>query len=297
MITLIKNMAFLFVVLKTKYMKRNYVSIIVMFLYSCVIFSQDLQIHKISGEVITIPINNIDSIVFLRNDDLFSRDTAGTFVDKRDGEKYKWVKIGTQIWMAENLKYLPKVDSPENGSEDSGFESSQFLYVYNYNGNNVEAAKTTSEYLTYGVLYNWYAAMNGSASSENNPSGIQGVCPDGWHLPSDNEWKSLESELGMVSNDLDKITFRGYDQGSKMKSITGWNGGGNGTNLSNLNVFPAGIRYVGQFIDVGKQSSFWSSTESELYNTYRRRLTFENEGIDRNGGDKDNGYSIRCIKD
>ncbi|MGI6410801.1 MAG: FISUMP domain-containing protein [Bacteroidales bacterium] len=94
----------------------------------------------------------------------YSEDTLVNIVyDARDGNAYKTVKIGNQIWLAENLKYLPSVVGP--GTES---ESTPYYYVYGYNGTNVTDAKATSNYATYGVLYNWTAAMD--------------ACPDGWHL-------------------------------------------------------------------------------------------------------------------
>ncbi len=105
-----------------------------------------------------------------------------TFTDSRDGNVYKFVKIGTQTWMAENLAYLPSVVGSATGSE-----TTPYYYVYGYDGTSVTAAKATSNYTTYGVLYNWPAAMGGFSSSSSNPSGVQGVCPAGWHLPSEAE--------------------------------------------------------------------------------------------------------------
>ena len=74
--------------------------------------------------------------------------------------------------MAENLRYLPRV-----AGSGMGLETTPYIYVYGYNGNSVEEAKATANYQTYGVLYNWLAAMNKETSSETNPSGVQGVCP------------------------------------------------------------------------------------------------------------------------
>ncbi len=102
--------------------------------------------------------------------------------DSRDSQIYQYITIGAQVWMTENLAYLPSVFAPATGSN-----STAYYYVYGYNGTDVAAAKATSNYTTYGVLYNWPAAMNGSASSTSNPSGVQGICPSGWHLPSDAE--------------------------------------------------------------------------------------------------------------
>ncbi len=110
------------------------------------------------------------------------------FTDTRDGKVYKAVKIGTQVWMAENLAYLPQV---MNGKTESSTVDPCY-YVYGYEGNDVAEAKATDNYKNEGVLYNWKAA-GGIESSKNtdNPSGIQGPCPEGWHMPSEPEWNIL----------------------------------------------------------------------------------------------------------
>jgi uncharacterized protein (TIGR02145 family) len=132
-----------------------------------------------------------------------------TIKDARDNQTYRIVTIGSQTWMAENLKYLPSVVRPRTGSK-----TTPHYYVYGYDGTNVTDAKATANYNTYGVLYNWPAAMNGTASSTTNPSGVQGVCPDGWHLPSDAEWTELTDYLGGA-----------IDAGGKLKETgtTHWN--------------------------------------------------------------------------
>ncbi|HLW09227.1 MAG TPA: SUMF1/EgtB/PvdO family nonheme iron enzyme, partial [Fermentimonas sp.] len=99
------------------------------------------------------------------------------FVDSRDGNVYPTVTIGNQVWMAENLKYLPQVVGPATASETAPYN-----YVYDYNGTDVEAAKATENYSDYGVLYNWQAATE--------------ACPTGWHLPSDDEWRELTDFIG-----------------------------------------------------------------------------------------------------
>ncbi|MCK9320171.1 FISUMP domain-containing protein, partial [Methanoculleus sp.] len=123
--------------------------------------------------------NTASKSITVTNSGSVSTDTAGTFTDSRDGNDYNWVKIGDQVWMAENLAYLPSVNMVADGSEDA---AGSYYYVYGYDGTDVTAAKATANYTTYGVLYNWLAAMN--------------ACPDGWHLPSDAEWTELTDYLG-----------------------------------------------------------------------------------------------------
>jgi uncharacterized protein (TIGR02145 family) len=161
----------------------------------------------------------------------YSEDTLVNIVyDARDGNAYKTVKIGNQIWLAENLKYLPSVVGPGTGSE-----TTPYYYVYGYDGTNVTDAKATSNYTTYGVLYNWPAAMAGSASSNANPSGVQGVCPAGWHLPSDAEWTELTDYLGGKSVAGGKL---------KETGTTHWASPNTGaTNETGFTALPGGYRY------------------------------------------------------
>lgn len=109
------------------------------------------------------------------------------FTDLRDGKTYKTVKIGTQVWFAENLAYLPQVHAELDGSEEEAR-----YYVYDYDGTDVAAAKATESYKTRGVLYNWPAAGGDKSFKEQAcPHPVQGPCPAGWHVPDVTEWKVL----------------------------------------------------------------------------------------------------------
>jgi uncharacterized protein (TIGR02145 family) len=117
---------------------------------------------------------------------------SGTFTDPRDNHLYRYITVGSQIWMAENLAYLPAV-SPF----DSVSSIHRHYYVCGYDGISVLAAKAEDSYKIYGVWYNWPAAMDENFESKHEIIGGQGACPPGWHLPSDQEWKILEEYLGM----------------------------------------------------------------------------------------------------
>ena len=202
-----------------------------------------------------------------------------SFTDTRDGKTYKTIKIGNQVWFAENLAYLPSVSPPTSGSS-----SSPYYYVYNYSGTDVAAAKATSNYSTYGVLYNWEAAKVS--------------CPPGWHLPSDAEWKQLEMALGMTQAQSDGEGFRGIDQGTQMKAISQWYNDGNGTNASGFSALPGGYRYIDNTInDIGRYGKWWSSTEYSTINARSRLLYFNSGGSYRGYDGKMDGFSVRCIKD
>lgn len=186
--------------------------------------------------------------------------TAGastTFVDSRDGEVYKKVTIGSQIWMAENLRY----NAP--GSS--------------YNPNN----PTTN----YGRLYSWTTLMDGASSSSASPSGVQGLCPSGWHLPSDAEWTTLTTTIG------------GNDIGTAMKS-TDWVNG-NGTNSSGFNALPAGHYTSAGYLYFGSHADFWSTTEHPTSTGLAvvRILKSATTGVDIYNDYKYFSFSCRCVKD
>jgi len=226
---------------------------------------------------------------------------TGTFTDSRDGQTYEWVKIGDQVWMAENLAYLPSVNSVEDGSENNSSE--KYYYVYGYDGTNVSEAKATENYDTYGVLYNWNAVMDGASSSSSNPSDVQGVCPDGWHVPSDEEWKELEMQLGMSQSEADNTSGRGTNEGSKLAGNASlWNDGDLENNSafgsSGFTALPGGLRgHNGNFGSIGLSGYWWSSAEHSSSSAWYRHLSYGYSNVYRFNNYKDNGFSVRCVRD
>ncbi len=222
--------------------------------------------------------------------------TSSQFIDLRDGNIYSFVLIGDQTWMAENLRYLPDVIGPVTGSE-----TTVYYYAYDYDGTNVTDAKATANYNTYGVLYNWPAAMAGSASSTANPSGVQGICPAGWHLPGDDEWKQLEMSLGMTQEQADGTDWRGTDEGGKIKEsgTSHWVYPNEAsTNASGFTALPGGCRDgYGSFSNIGYYNFFWSATENNSNIAWSRYLFYNSGGIFRTSYSKENGFSVRCLKD
>jgi uncharacterized protein (TIGR02145 family) len=212
-------------------------------------------------------------------------DSEGYIIDTRDNNIYKTVTIDSQTWMAENLKFLPSVSNHYEGSD-----SSPYYYVYDYQDGDVTEAKTKTNYQIYGVLYNWPAAMAGASSSDTNPSGIQGACPAGWHLPSDAEWTQLTNFLGVVSI-----------AGGKMKETgtTHWKYPNEGaTNERGFTALPGGYRSAYYyFYYIGEYGFWWSATQGDYNSVYRRYLGYNYSDIGRNIDNKDDGYSVRCVKD
>jgi len=227
----------------------------------------------------------VDSVIFYKP--TIEETTSGTFIDSRDGNEYNWVQIGNQVWMAENLAYLPRVNRVADGSEDA---AGSYYYVYGYDGTNVPDAKATDNYATYGVLYNWTAAMEGEASSTTNPSGIQGVCPAGWHLPSDAEWTELTDYLGGTSVAGGKL---------KETGTTHWASPNTGaTNETGFTALPGGNRGSnGTFGDIGGGGSWWSATEYGATYARRRDMNYGYSGVYRDRYSKEVGFSVRCVRD
>jgi len=197
-----------------------------------------------------------------------------------DGRNYPIVAIGTQTWMAENLAFLPEVNSPVNGSD-----SAQRFYVSGYAGTDIKIATQTANYQTYGVLYNWAAAMNSNSGSDLVPSGIQGHCPEGWHLPGDSEWRILTEFLSDSS-------------GFKLKSDHGWTINANGDNSTGFNALPAGYRNsFGGFEGTGSGAYYWSATSAEGSKAWNRYLYYISDGgVGRVTADKNQGFSVRCLR-
>ena len=196
-----------------------------------------------------------------------------------DGYDYSTVLIGEQCWFSENCRYLPEVSPYSLGSE-----TTPYYYVYDYQGADEAEAKATANYETYGVLYNWPAVMT------------EGICPSGWHIPSDDEWQTMEITLGMSESEAAQIGWRGTDEGYQMKSTSGWNSGGNGSNSSGFTGLPGGYRSAGGFDHYGVGGNWWSASESGSF-SWRRRPGFSIDNIYRNGSLRSYGFSARCVRD
>lgn len=197
-----------------------------------------------------------------------------SFRDPRDRKKYKTIKIGKQIWLAENLN----VGIFRNGDpipEAALFEEwkaavAEGKPAWCYYGNESEKGKE------YGKLYNWYAVID-----------PRGLAPKGWHVPSDNEWETLIGYLG------------GYSvAGGKMKSVSGWERNGNGTNESGFSALPGGYRcYNCISFFQGHEADFWSSSEHNNYFAGSRSLGCSYSRVNCSPDDKRRGLSVRCVKD
>jgi len=185
------------------------------------------------------------------------------------GQTYRTVEIGDQTWMAENLNYNAD-GSKCYGEGGQVYDGGYFVEL--------SSAEIQSNCDKYGRLYNWATAMANSARSTANPSGVKGVCPDGWHLPSYYEWETL-------------INFVGTDAGTKLKSASGWNG----TDNYGFSALPGGYGHPdGSFLDAGWYSCWWNSANGGNINSYGQYMFFGNTSA---GFDPSNLFSVRCLQD
>jgi uncharacterized protein (TIGR02145 family) len=204
---------------------------------------------------------------------------TGTVTDVQ-GNEYITVKIGEQWWMAENLR----TSQYRNGDElVTGLEGQNWEYatvgayaIYN-NDENLHT--------TYGKLYNWKAVMD-----------TRGLCPTGWSVPSDHDFKKLEMHLGMTQEQADGGGLRGTDEGGKMKS-TGtdlWNSPNTG-----FTALPGGARsYLGEYILMNSWAYFWTTTEQTAgYSAWYRILQNNSQQVMRFYNQQNTGMSVRCVKD
>ena len=184
------------------------------------------------------------------------------------------VKIGTQIWTTKNLEVstfrngeaIPEAKSKDEWEKASNNKQPAWCY-YNNDSKNGKV---------YGKLYNWYAV--------NDP---RGLAPKGYHIPSDAEWRVLIDFLGGEGK-----------AGEKMNSTSGWIYKGNGNNSSGFNVLPGGYRDSnGWLYDITEKSYFWSSSEDYQSFAWNRNLYYNNKKVYRNSSSKNDGLSVRCIKD
>jgi len=176
----------------------------------------------------------------------------GTFTDSRDGKSYRTVKIGNQTWMAENLNFNA---------------SGSVCYDDNPNYCNI-----------YGRLYDWVTVMDGAPSSSLSPNGVQGICPAGWHVPSDDEWLTLTDFAG------------GWEiAGRALKSTSGWWNNSGESDQFGFTALP---------IDAdGSYGFWWGATESDANRAWGRSMGSNVSYVNRYGYYKTGLYSLRCVED
>jgi uncharacterized protein (TIGR02145 family) len=203
---------------------------------------------------------------------------VGTPLVAYEGQTYTTVQIGTQCWLKENLNVGTMVPGIFSQTDNDTIE--KYCY-YNDDDNCAE----------YGGLYQWDEIMQYETGA-----GMRGICPPGWHVPTDAAWCTLTKYID-PSIDCYAIGNSGSNFGTKLKSTTGWAGSGNGTNTSGFTALPAGYRTnIGSFGGLSFYADFWSSTKGGPVYWYRS-LVYNDNGIFRYHYDKTAGMSVRCLKD
>ena len=203
----------------------------------------------------------------------------GLNITDSEGNSYKTVKIGTQTWMAENLKVSKFNDGTTipNITDNNQWENNTIGAWCYYNNDAANNAK-------YGKLYNWFAISPTTNGNKN-------VCPTGWHLPSDAEWTVLTDYLGGASV-----------AGGKLKEVGTTNWASPNTDATNASLFtglPGGYRYYvgGSYNNIGYFGFCWSSTESLTSSAWNRDLGYYNGYAGRGNSSKKDGLSVRCLRD
>jgi uncharacterized protein (TIGR02145 family) len=208
--------------------------------------------------------------------DLIFKSYTGTLTDI-DGNVYYTVTIGTQVWTAENLK----TSHCNDGTLITKLSVIPDWEEFSTPGYWIDAK-------IYGYFYNWWAVNPGK------------LCPTGWHVPSDPEWKALEMYLGMTQLQADSLGSRGTNQGIQLKSTSGWLSGVKGTNASGFSALAGGMYFPWGFVEPegdGKYGVWWTSTENDTYRAYTRSLWYNSNKVRRDYSDKQSGYNVRCLKD
>ena len=220
------------------------------------------------------------------------------------GYDYSTVLIGQQCWFAENLRnelYLNGDSIPANLNDEQWAntslggvavfgENSSYCHEGSPDGNACDEAFSLNE---FGRLYNWHAVDD-----------VRGLCPSGWHVPTDGEWMTIEMALGMGESEANETGSRGTDQGTQMKTTYGWNTNpsydGNGTNSSGFSGLPGGTRTndngVGDFVNGGFTGTWWTSSP---YGSggWSRVLYSWDGGVFRSNYGPNYGRSVRCVRD
>jgi len=200
---------------------------------------------------------------------------TNTVKDCRDNQTYKTVVIGTQTWMAQNLNYADSAAMP------------------NLAGNSLCYGNSADSCAKYGRLYTWTGAMNMASSYQSELASAvistpqQGVCPAGWHIPTDAEWTTLENAVGGSNT-----------AGTYLKSTNGWYNDGNGTDSYGYSARPAGFRNnYGDFRSAGLIANFWSASENLASHAYNRYLNYDYAYMYTHYNNKYFAFSVRCVKD
>ena len=216
-------------------------------------------------------------------------------VKDADGNIYDAVKIGDQVWMASNLRTTRYEDGTPISLGNSDSKGGGHRYYPDGKASNVEK---------YGYLYDWDAVMKGESGSNANPSEVQGICPNGWHVPSNDEWQDL---INYVEYQIETGELVNTTVAKALASIEGWKtSSGSGTpgyvpsanNSTGFSAVPAGAGNSGvSEYTFGRSAYFWSATEGNSSDdAYLRHLSYNKADMRREYASKYVGFSVRCLR-
>jgi uncharacterized protein (TIGR02145 family) len=209
----------------------------------------------------------------------------GTPTVSYESQVYNTILIGSQCWLKENLNVGNMIDGSLTMT-DNGIKEK---YCYDNLPNNCD---------TYGGLYRWDEMMQYMTTE-----GAQGLCPPGWHIPTDEEWKELEgtvdSQYGYPDPEWNSLGLRGFDASVNIRSTSGWFNNGNGSDIYGFSALPGGFYYFasGSFDELLTTLVFWTSTQVDATYAIDRELYFNTDQIVRNETWKNLGASVRCLQD
>lgn len=255
-------------------------SVVYLFFYICRMFLDKYNMIEKIRLFTVLPL-----IIFLTGQQTgIQAQVMGSYTDPRDGQTYKTVRIGDQVWMAENLNVGKQIKGRKRQKANDVIEK----YCYDDKETNCDK---------YGGLYMWDEAMR-----YLKVEGTQGICPPGWHLPSDEELCSMTHYLdpAVGCSGPSKKTVEatsGVDIGIIMKSTSGWESG-NGNNASGFNILPGGLSSRdGKYSRGGRKAYLWTSSESTGSNAWYRYFNLTKYIYRSNFFKNRLGYSVRCVKD
>jgi uncharacterized protein (TIGR02145 family) len=196
---------------------------------------------------------------------------------------YTPIIIGEQCWLKENMNVGIMINGNDEPSNNGTIEKYCYANVLAYCD-------------MYGGLYKWDEMMQYVTTE-----GARGICPPGWHIPTDEEWKQLEgvvdSHYGYPDPQWDGIEFRGYDGGYNVKTTALWANDGDGADLFGFSVAPGGYRGLNGFFYIQESTGYWTSSEAVSIESWFRQLYYYSDQIWRNATTKEAGFSVRCIQD
>jgi uncharacterized protein (TIGR02145 family) len=199
------------------------------------------------------------------------------------GQVYNTLQVSSQCWMKENLNIGSMINSTEDPS-NNGLIEKYCLW------------DSEDSCMKYGGFYVWDEMIG-----YFQPGIAQGICPPGWHIPDDEDWKILEgavdSQYGIGDAEWDHISYRGLDAGANLKSTMYWYSNGNGTDLFGFNGYPVGYFFPSYpyFWKTNKECNWWSATGINEY-AWNRLISYDRNSIHRLNFSKSYGFNVRCIK-